>query len=422
MKKNNIVLVLLLTLGFVLFSTTSCSDINTVGDDNFTSDGVLIVNDSLETDSFKLIPPAKIKYYIESSGSMNGFFRPNHPTHFKSDVWEIMNYYSAAIPTEIIVLSNDGSTGAQIQLSNFQTLMNTGAFVSNASTKLPLMIETIYKDFNPKAGEVAILISDMKYSPVGSKAPEVLLEQYHTDISKIVGAHHYPVCLIGATSNYLDKNGAEIEAGSPYYYFLIGPAECVAFLRNGISTLLDNNKHFVDNIESGFNYGAISYSFGIPDNCYQMDDKNPTFVGFDTSASDTCLIKLNVDLENYRWLMADSIVFPECFKVKTRYGSNVKVDKINYKIENITNKELNRKATAIINMKVFDLASDSEVLEWWLEMPDSDPRKLEKFMGATSENDITKTFSLENFLKGIFYGGVVNKSLKHNYILVSKNS
>ena len=126
MKQNKIVLVMLLTLGFLFFSTTSCSDINTVGDNNFTSDGVLIVTDSLEEDSFNMIPPAKIKYYIESSGSMNGFFRPNQPTHFKSDIWEIMNYYSAAIPTDITVLTNDGSTGAQISLNNFQTLMNCG--------------------------------------------------------------------------------------------------------------------------------------------------------------------------------------------------------------------------------------------------------------------------------------------------------
>lgn len=422
MRKYSIVLVFLLTIGIIGLLSVSCSDINTNGDPHFTPGGELILNDSSETDSFKLIPPAKIKYYIESSGSMNGFFRPNRPTHFKSDVWEILNYYSAAIPTEITILTNDGSTGAQIPLDKFQTLMNTGAFVSNASTKVPRMIESIYKDFNPKAGEVAILISDMKYSPVGSKAPDVLLEQYPTDISKIIGPYQYPVCLISAISNYLDKGGIDAETESPYYYFLIGPEECLAFLRNGISTLLDNSKHFVDNIESGFNYGVTSYSFGIPDNCFQMDDENPTFVDFDTSVSDTCVIKLKVNLENYRWLVADSDVFPECFKIRALYGSNVKVDKVEYQIENITDKILNRKATAIVYLKVFDLATDSDVLEWGLEFQDSDCRKLERFMGATSESDLSKTFSLESLLKGIFYGGVVNKSLKKNYILISKNS
>lgn len=422
MRKYSIVLVFLLAIGIIGLLCISCSDINTNEDPHFTPDGELIINDSNEIDSFRLIPPTKIKYYIESSGSMNGFFRSNRPTHFKSDVWEIMNYYSSAIPTEITKLTNDGSTGAQVQLDKFQTLMNTGDFVCNTSTKLPLMLESIYKDFNPESGEVAILISDMKYSPVGSKAPEVLLEQYPTDISKIVGPYHYPVCLISATSNYLDKSGVEIETESPYYYFMIGPAECLAYLRNGFSTLLDNNKHFIENIESGFDYGAISYSFGIPDNCIQLDDENPTFIDFDISTSDTCLVKLKVDLEKYRWIVADSNVFPECFKIKTLYDSNVKVDKIEYKVENITDKILNRKATAIIDIKIFDMASDSEVLEWGLEFQDSYYGKLERFMGATSENDLSKTFSLEGFLKGVFYGGVVNKHLKHNYILISKNS
>jgi hypothetical protein len=54
---------------------------------------------------------------------------------------------------------------------------------------------------------------------VGSKAPKVLLEQYSTDISSKIGNYHYPVCLISATSNYLDKSGTEIETESPYYYF-----------------------------------------------------------------------------------------------------------------------------------------------------------------------------------------------------------
>ena len=422
MRKYSKVLALIFALGYIGFLNISCSEINTVGDSHFTSDGELIINESLDIDSFKMIPPTRIKYYIESSGSMNGFFRQNRPTHFKSDVWEIMNYYSAAIPTDITVLTNDGSTGEKVPLNKFQTLMNTGAFVSNASTKLPRMLESIYNDFNPKSGEVAILISDMKYSPVGSKAPNVLLKQYPTDISKIIGPYQYPVCLISATSNYLDKNGTEIESESPYYFFMIGSANCLAFLRNGISTLLDNNKHFVDNIESGFNYGAISYSFGIPDNCYQMNNEDPTFVGFDTYTNDTCLIKLKVDLENYRWQISDNNIFPECFKIKALYGSNVKVDNIDYQIENITNKVLNRKATAIIDIKVFDLANDSEVLEWGLEFQDSDSRKLDRFKDATSEEDISKTFSLEEFLKGIFYGGVVNKSLNHNYILISKNS
>ena len=42
------------------------------------------------------------------------------------------------------------------------------------------------------------------------------------------------------------------------------------------------------------------------------------------------------------------------------------------------------------------------------------------FFGATSESDVTKSYSVDDFLKGIFYDGFINKSIKPNYILISK--
>ena len=67
------------------------------------------------------------------------------------------------------------------------------------------------------------------------------------------------------------------------------------------------------------------------------------------------------------------------------------------------------------------MAVDSEVLEWTLELPDTDYTLFnEYFDGAFDENDPTKSFSVMDFVKGIFYGGVVNKKLEPNYILISK--
>lgn len=68
------------------------------------------------------------------------------------------------------------------------------------------------------------------------------------------------------------------------------------------------------------------------------------------------------------------------------------------------------------------MALESEVIEWTLKLPDQDITKLSPFMGAKDEKDVSKTFSLEDFIEGMFYGGVVNKSLKPNYILISQNS
>lgn len=420
MKKYGLaVIAAILLIGTFSIILSGC-DINTVGDPHFNADGTLA--DSTELVTLKPSAPAKIKFYVEVSGSMNGFFRANKATNFKKDVWQVLSYYSAIAP-EITILTNDGNMGTSYTQSQFQTMMNTGAFVSTASTRVPDMLESIFNNLNTENGEVAVLISDMKYSPVGLAAPEVLLSQYSTDISEKLGRQKKAVCLIGAISDYLDKKGTVMTDKSPYYFFVIGNGEQVAFMRNGISTMLENNKRYIDNIESGFDYGVPTCSFGIPDNCWQLNETTPTFVGFDESANDTCTIKMEVHLEGYRWIVASEQYFKNAFKIKALYGSNVEVGKVDFNIKNITDKELVRTATAIAEIKIFNMAMDSEVLEWTLELPDTDYTLFSPYFdGAISEADVTKSYSVADFVKGIFYGGVVNKTLKPNYILISKNS
>ena len=420
MKRNWLTIASFALCGLVLFSLLSCGDgVNTVNDPRFDEDGYLI-KDTLDSSVFTPTPPRNIKFFVEVSGSMNGFFRANAPTKFKEDVWRILTYYSPAAP-DVTILTNDGSQGASVPISSFQTQMNTGAFVSSASTKVPVMLQTIINSIDADAGEVAVLISDMKYSPVGSAAPQVLLTQYSTDISTIFGKYGKAICLVGATSQYLDKGGISVCNESPYYFLIIGNQEYVANLRNGISTLLDNNGSLIGNIESGFNYGAPAYAFGIPDNCFQLDEE-PTFLGYDPSYSDTCVVKLKVNLANYRWAAAREDIFPQAFQCKALYGSEVKVGNIEYQIQNITDKELVRTAYAIVDLKVCNMALESEVIEWTLQLPDLDITEFAPYLDSTDENDVTKSYSLENFIKGMFYGGVVNKSLKPNYILISKKS
>ena len=395
----------------------SCGSIaNTNNDPHFDEDGYLLKDSTVS--SFSIEEPTKIKFYVEVSGSMNGFFRANAPTKFKADVWQILSYYEP-VSDGVTILTNDGAQGTTLSIAQFQTQMNTGGFVSAASTKLPLMLKSIIQSLDTEAGEVAVLISDMKYSPVGEAAPQVLLTQYSTDISSIFGKFGKAICLIGATSEFLDKKGSVVFDTSPYYYLVLGKAEHVAEMRNGISALLVNNGSFIDNIESGFDYGAPSYTFGIPENGYQFEEE-PTFLGYDTSYSDTCTIKLKVDLANYRWAITKKEQFKKAFQCKALYGSEVKVDNVEFEIQNITDKVLKRTAVAIVDLKLCHMATDSEVIEWTLQLPDIDYLDFAPYLGGTEENDVTKTFSLENFIKGMFYGGVINKSLKPNYILISK--
>lgn len=413
-------LISLLSVLFAGLLLASCSgSINTNQDPHFTEDGYLIICDSITPRT----PLSQVKFFVEVSGSMNGFFRANQPTDFKKDVWQILNYFSPFAPEGVTILTNNGDEGNTYDFSRFQTMMNTGAFVSSASTKVPLMLQTIVSKLDADHGEVAVLISDMKYSPVGAAAPKVLLTQYSTDVSKIFGQYEKAISLVCATSNYLDKKGNSICDVSPYYFLIIGNETCVAEMRDGISTLLNNNHRFVDNIESGFHYGRIKESFGIPKKCFQMDLQEPTFVAYEEADTyDTCNIYLKVDLTPYRWIMTDKDYFTRAFKAKTLYGSTLVVDDVNIDVQNITDRQLKRTAVATVRLKVFNMPTDSDVIEWTMELPDGDYTLFGPFCGATTEEDVSKSYSIEDFLVGMFYGGVVNSTLEPNYILVSKNS
>lgn len=410
--------VLIFFIGFL--TLFSCDDINPIPDPHFTEDGYYLA----DTTQSKLVieNPSSIKFFVEVSGSMNGFFRANKPTYFKTDVWQILSYYSP-IAKDVTILTNDGNSGAIIDMNSFQTQMNTGAFISQASTKVPVMIETILSNLNTENGEVAVLISDMKYSPVGSAAPSVLMTQYSTDISKILGKYNKAVSLICATSNYIDSSGNSVCDKSPYYFLILGDANRVIPVRNGISTLLQDRGHFVDNIESGINYGSQTHSFGVPVLCEQLDDE-PTFIAYeepDIEYGDTCTIKLKVDIEKYRWLIENENIFRNAFNIESTYGSSIKIGKIEFDINNKQNNELKRKASATIEIKTFDMSTDMDVLKWSLSLPDTDYTLMNDFFeNAFDENDVTKSYSVLDFIKGMFYGGVLNTQPKPSYILISK--
>ena len=85
------------------------------------------------------------------------FFRANKPTQFKSDVWNVLSSFSSLTPN-VTILTNDGSKGTTLPLSDFRTNMNTGAFVSSASTKVPLMLQNLFFNFDKEGGGGAVFI------------------------------------------------------------------------------------------------------------------------------------------------------------------------------------------------------------------------------------------------------------------------
>ncbi len=397
----------------------SCSkNINSINDPHFDENGMCL--DSARN-TFQAVMPTSLEFYIEVSGSMNGFLRANKPTAFKSDVWAIVSSFGNP---GVSVLSNTGTQITKYSGVQFQSKMNSGGFISTASTQVPAMLETILSDLDYENEAVAVLISDMKYSPVGNKDMAVLLQQYATDIRNIVSKYEgVAYSIIGAYSEFLDTKGNIACNKSPYYYVVIGKDVCVAEVRNCIATTISDRSNYLDNIETGFDYKRPSYVFGIPDNIIQLHNE-PTFYNYDTSYSDTCKVKLNIDLSDFRWNIAnDEKTFRECLEVKTTYGSEIEVEKVEISTDNHYNKTFDRRAIASVEFKLWNMPMDADVIEWTLKHPeDSVSDTFNQILNAKTEKDLSGSFSLDNFIQGLFQA-VPNTWDKEPYrILISKTN
>lgn len=406
----------------ILLSTSCGKTINTVQDIHFDKDGICL--DSTKA-TFAAVPPTALGFFVEVSGSMNGFFRSNQATRFKKDVWSIVSNFGG---NDVFVLSNAGTVSGTYSVDQFRDRMNKGAFVSNQETMVPTMIDSILENLDYKNGQCAVLISDMKYSPDRQRDKKVLLDQYQSDIRNKIGKHPgISVCLIMATSEYLSANNSVLAEQSPYYYVIFGKDENVAFMRNCIATLLDDNGDYRESIEMGFDYLAPSYSFGIPENAFQyLSEPNkpePTFIGYDTDFMDTCTVKVKINLTNYRWIITDENVLRNNLSVKSCYGSKVMLGDISLDVTNHLNREFERKATATVEFKISDMiATESDVIEWTLNHPDQVvSSEFTDIISCPTESDLSGSFSVDRFIGGVFNAMQNKWDTTPNRILISKN-
>ena len=400
---------------FCLFFVACTPSINTILDPHFSEDGYYI---DKKSETFKSSQPNQVNFYVEVSGSMNGFFRANKATEFKDDVWSIVSNFGNP---GVSVLSNQGTILKKYSSPEFQKHMIGGSFVSTASTKVPVMMETILENLQYNNGACSVLISDMKYSPVGTAGMQVLLSMYQTDIRNLIGKYKdLSISLIAATSDYLDRKGKLLYDSSPYYYVIMGRDREVSYLRNRIITLLEKNNNYVESVEMGFDYKSPSYTFGDPVNCLQLDNE-PCFTDYDCSYNDTCCVKLMLDLSDFRWTITDEDVLRKNFMVESTYGASVEIGKITIDIDNHYEREFVRKAIASIELKVTNMYNDSDVISWYLNHPDQSINDaLLEFLSGQDENDYTKSFSVDKFISGIFNASQ-NKWIKEpNKILISK--
>lgn len=401
----------------VIMSLVGCHDVNCLPDSHFTDDGCL---KEKPDSSMILTMPSEVKFFLEASGSMNGLYRPGCQTEFRDDVYQIVSYYLSDKDLVYTLCSDNGKSGFQMSLRDFANAIKVQGFPTMGTTSITDMIETVISNIDTLKNQVGVLISDMKFDPNGKDNIAYQLGMYTTKISHITSESNMAFSLVAATSKYYDNQGGVIADKSPYYFLIMGKPENVAKVRDDISTMLNENKSFVDNIETGMSYGGPQFELEKVRNCMKMG-KQPTFRDVDDDSP--CRIKLKLHLENYRWLMSNEEVVRSTFECKMIHGSKVEIDSI--QIDSLykdSEHRLNRSMTASIYMSISNLQADCDVLEWSFNpcKIDNAVGEFNQFFGADNWKQFNKTYSIENFLQGLFRAAHLSScSKKPNYVLIS---
>lgn len=394
-----------LTCAITLFSCGR--DVNSIEDPNFDVSGAPL--DTVIT-LFSPKHPESVKLYIETSGSMNGFFRANQANNFKKTVWSVFSGLAKISGGNVYPMSDGGDIDIPVNLSVFRDKMNAGSFVSNSSTHIPAMLDNIIENIDTAKSEVAVLVSDMKYSPMGKSAPAELM-QYQEQIRNIIGIHpNVSLAFVCANSEFLNSDGTVAETNSPYYFIIFGDSENVAALRNDIARWCEATGSYVESGDMAMNYHTPSYSIeNVRNGMLSADYPKNLITTFDSEVSDTCSFIVRVDMTGYPWSAVDAEVLKDCFKAKAVYGSSVDAELLTddaHLVDNHAYKDdFKRISYADYLVKLYNVALNDEVIEWTFTNRPFDGRYRVNFItviNAEKEQDLAGSFSFNKFIEGCF--------------------
>lgn len=400
MKKTIIPIISGVALLSCIYALNSCgsSDINSIGDTHFESDGMPL--DSL--DFFIPQRPTSAKLYIETSGSMNGFFRANQTNKFKKTVWSVFSGLQHVTDNNIHTMSNAGDIDNPIDFPTFRNKMNRGEFVSQTDTHIPMMLANIISNIDPKKDEVAILVSDMKYSPMGKDAAPAI-DQYQEQIRNLTARHKYGVAFVCAESEFLNKANDVVEEHSPYYYIIIGKPENVAAIRNDIMNWCEATNSFIESADMGMNYQNPPYAIhSIKNGMAHPDYPNNVITTFSRDVSDTCSFVVRVDMTGYPAGFSPEQL-DSCFNATATYGASITHNIIDLQDDHHVKGQFERKAYTDYLIKVFDFPLDDEVVEFTFTNRPLDGcynARFNDILSGTNERELDKTFSFNKFIEG----------------------
>lgn len=412
-------------MGISLFYSCGRNSVNSIGDPHFAEDGAPLDSTHIY---FEPTSPTSVKLYIETSGSMNGFFRANQSTKFKKTVWSVFSGLKALTDGEVYTMSNGGAIDSPVSIQQFQSLMNGGKFVSNSSTKIPDMLKNIIQNLNCDAGEVAVLVSDMKYSPMGQAAAP-LLDQYQEDIRNLIGNANVSVAFVCAQSEFLDKTGKIAEPESPYYFIIIGKSEQVADVRNDIACWCEYASTYIESGSMSMNYQTPPFVIhSVQNGISHSQFPYNVITNFDRGLSDTCSFVLRISMNGYPWGAIDTTLLQPCLEVKAIYGSSTEVSLLaspeHLKDDHHYKSQFSRNAYADYLVKVYNFALDDEVIAWTFTSKPFDgvfTTQFDTIIHSADESDLSGSYSFDKFILGCYNGHLNQFDETPQYLLISSD-
>lgn len=384
---------------------------NTEQSTHFTTDDAC--TPTWQADTMPHTRPAAVRFFVESSGSMNGFFRAGCANDFKHDVASLVTNFDDIGSADVYTQS--GASTQSMSISAFVQKMNAGDFASAASTDIPTMLRTALDSTQWRKGECAVIISDMRYDPVGSNAMAALLGQYDIDVRNAFNRPGLAAALIAARSQYVDRGGQVACDDSPYYYLVLGTGPQVVYMRNVIAPLLGRRYRGLG--EWGVDYRQPTVR--VPDADYLTAIAPYAYTDFDEQAT----ITLDIDLTRapYNYENVDTLLAH--LDITTEQGAHVRVDKkqVEMRVRHDNDKELCRSVHALVPVAIFDMYTDSDVLSVRLnhasyQLPTP---ALWHYAQTDDVNDLSRTFSMTNFIHGCNVTFERFKGKSAAYILIS---
>lgn len=364
---------------------------------------------------YQMEQPTSIRVYVESSGSMNGLFRRNKPTGFKRNMSAMLEHAPIKkVLSAVEVFDNNGLSTTSYTAKVFREKMNQGAFDSKKSTIVPNMIDRILGDIDSAYCDVAIMISDMKYSPVG-QGYATKMDQYEIDIkSRFADRSQLAVSMIGCESDFLSVNGMSLCDEFPYYLIIMGDTREVAWVRNEILTAFSDTGRVMGILEFNMDYGCPRYT-ALPGTAMGMAQNNnellseyaaehsSSFTAFDCSMQ-PAEVMLAID---YGYLPTTILnaLDESCFEV-TSYLNDIKatisiLPDYRPTVNSVLVNKLHPNIYLRLSMNGLD-AFESDVIS--IRLVDNlavDTGWVCKYYNAQAESDLPKTLSLDAFIKGL---------------------